>query len=508
MRKGWNAIQNIVRRLPLLHSLRLRIFLLSFLLGSIPCLILQAVILSSYEAREISLQTSEVQTQLRVLANHLLTYDYLNHPDSSIVDAELEQFASFYDGRILVINRNLRVVKDTFDMSTGKTVVSGDVVRCLQQGNKGISATYVKEDGYLEVIVPVSETKALENQDYAGEGGQEEDGPWGVLLVSVSTDFIAAALDILKQRFQLLWMMLTVVTFAASVWGSGRLVRPIRRLIAAVGDVQAGYTSAEVRCEEYWETRELAASFNDVTAKMRTLVESRQEFVSNVSHELKTPMTSMKVLADSLLQMGEEVPPEMYREFLQDIDGELDRENRMIEDLLTLTKLDQKQGGMHISMIDIGELILTAAKRIRPLAEQKDIELVVVREREIFAEVDENKMTTILTNLMENAVKYNRERGTVTVTLDADNKQFSVSVKDTGIGIPKEAQEKVFERFYRVDSSRSREIGGTGLGLSIVRSAVLLHRGSIQVESGEGLGTEIRISIPLTYAEHTGEDHA
>jgi signal transduction histidine kinase len=122
--------------------------------------------------------------------------------------------------------------------------------------------------------------------------------------------------------------------------------------------------------------------------------------------------------------------------------------------------------------------------------------------------VDENKMMTILTNLMENAVKYNRERGTVTVTLDADNKQFTISVKDTGIGIPGNAQDKIFERFYRVDTSRSREVGGTGLGLSIVRSAVLLHRGSIRVESGEGLGTEMVVSIPLTYAVQSGENHA
>jgi signal transduction histidine kinase len=507
VRRIKDVMHSIAGRLPFLGSFRLRIFLFSFLLGCIPCSVMQAAILSGYEEKVISIQTSEVQTQLRVLANHLLTYDYLNNPTSSVVDAELEQFASFYDGRVLVINRDLKVVKDTFDMSTGKIVVSGDVVRCLQKGNKGISTSYVKEDGYLEVIMPVSETKALENQDYSGNTGQEET-TWGVLLVSVSADSVAATLDALQSRFQIVWMLLAAVVFAVSIWGSGRLVRPIRRLVASFRDVQAGYTSSDVNAEQYRETRELASAFNEVIGRMRSLDESRQEFVSNVSHELKTPMTSMKVLADSLLQMGDGVPNKMYREFLQDIDGELDRENRMIEDLLTLTKLDQKQGGMHIAKMDISEIALTAAKRIRPLAEQKDVELVVVSEREIYAEVDENKMMTILTNLMENAVKYNRERGTVTVTLDADNKQFTISVKDTGIGIPGNAQDKIFERFYRVDTSRSREVGGTGLGLSIVRSAVLLHRGSIRVESGEGLGTEMVVSIPLTYAVQSGENHA
>ncbi len=484
----------------MLRSLRLRIFLLCYAFGILPCVVMQGDILSNYESRVVTNRTSEVQTQLRVLANHLLTYDYLNDPTSPIVDAELTQFASFYDGRILVIDRNLKVVKDTFDMSTGKTIVSGDVVRCLQKGSKGISTGYMKKDGYIEVIMPISETRTLENQDYSRD--TQEEGVWGVLLVSVSTDSIEATLDNLGGRSNLLLLLVGVVVFALALYFSAVLVKPIRRLTMAFREVRAGYTLSDVSDNDYRETKEIVDSFNEVIDRMRSLDESRQEFVSNVSHELKTPMTSMKVLADSLLQMGDAAAPEMYREFLQDINGELDRENRMIADLLTLTKLDQKEASMHIAQVDIGELALMVAKRIRPLAQQKDIELTVVSEREILAEVDESKMTTILTNLMENAVKYNREHGTVTVTLDADNKQFTVSVRDTGIGIAPEQRNHIFERFYRVDSSRSREVGGTGLGLSIVRSAVMLHRGSIRVESGEEPGTEFIVSIPMTYVEN------
>ena len=134
-----------------------------------------------------------MQTQLRILANHLQTYEYLRNPSSPIVDAELEQFSSFYDGRVRVIDGSLRVVKDTYDMSTGKTVVSGDVVRCLQNGSRAITGRYVKNDRYLEVIVPISETKALENMDFSGNGSSSEEVS-GVLLASVSTDSIAATL--------------------------------------------------------------------------------------------------------------------------------------------------------------------------------------------------------------------------------------------------------------------------------------------------------------------------
>ena len=119
--------------------------------------------------------------------------------------------------------------------------------------------------------------------------------------------------------------------------------------------------------------------------------------------------------------------------------------------------------------------------------------------REVVAEVDEVKMSLILTNLVENAIKYNKEQGKVTVTLDADHQFFTVEVADTGIGIPEESLNRIYERFYRVDKSHSREIGGTGLGLAITRNAVLLHRGSIKVESTLGEGTKFLVKIPLSH---------
>lgn len=497
----WQKLHSCYHRFPFLRSLRLRIFLIVFVLGVMPCLAMRGVILSNYETRVVNIRTSEVQTQLRILANHLLTYEYLRNPSSSIVDAELEQFSSFYDGRVLVIDGSLRVVKDTYDMSTGKTVVSGDVVRCLQNGSRAITGRYVKNDRYLEVIVPISETKALENMDFSGNGSSSEEVS-GVLLASVSTDSIAATLEVLGRRANLLMLFMSVVAFSVAVLAAAFLVRPFEKLTKAIQDVRAGYTASSVQVNDYLETENIVHAFNDVIARMRVLDESRQEFVSNVSHELKTPMTSMKVLADSLLQMGDDVPPEMYREFLQDIDGELDRENQMIEELLSLARTDRKQVSMNISQLDINALAESVLKRVRPLAQKKDVELILVSEREIRAEADEVKMVMILTNLVENAVKYNREHGKVTVTLDSDGKSFTIAVTDTGIGIPKEAQAKIFDRFFRVDPSRSREIGGTGLGLSIVRSAVLLHRGTIRVESEEGAGSTFTVSIPLNYIEN------
>lgn len=232
---------------------------------------------------------------------------------------------------------------------------------------------------------------------------------------------------------------------------------------------------------------------------MKALDTSRQEFVSNVSHELKTPITSVKVLADSLLAQ-EDVPAELYREFMVDIAEEIDREDKIINDLLSMVKMDKKVATMNISVVDINALTEIVLKRLRPIARRRDIEIVLESNRAVTAEVDEVKMTLIITNLVENAIKYNKEQGAVKVVLDADHQFFTLDIIDTGIGIPQDSLEHIYERFYRVDKSHSREIGGTGLGLAITRNAVLLHRGSIKVSSAEGEGTTFTVKIPLSYA--------
>ena len=217
-----------------------------------------------------------------------------------------------------------------------------------------------------------------------------------------------------------------------------------------------------------------------------------------MSHELKTPITSMKVLADSLISQ-EDVPIELYKEFMTDIAEEIERENKIITDLLSLVKMDKTSANLNIENRNLNELIELILKRLRPIAKQRNIDVLYESAREVFAEIDEVKLTLAISNLVENAIKYNKEYGYVKVSLDADHQFATIMVEDNGIGIPEEAQEHIFERFYRVDKSHSREIGGTGLGLAIARNAILLHRGSIKIDSEEGQGTVFTVKIPIIY---------
>ena len=232
----------------------------------------------------------------------------------------------------------------------------------------------------------------------------------------------------------------------------------------------------------------------------QSLDTSRQEFVSNVSHELKTPLTSMKVLADSLVGQ-ENVPVELYQEFMQDIAAEIDRESKIITDLLTLVKLNKKASNMNIEQVNINELLDLILKRLRPIAAKRNIELILEGFRPVDAEIDETKLSLAISNLVENAIKYNKDEGWVRVSLNADHKYFYVTVTDSGRGIPEESIDHIFERFYRVDKSHSTEIEGTGLGLAITRSAIMMHHGAIRVKSQVGEGTTFSVRIPLTFID-------
>ena len=184
---------------------------------------------------------------------------------------------------------------------------------------------------------------------------------------------------------------------------------------------------------------------------------------------------------------------------MEDIAAEVDREDKIISDLLALVRMDKRATELNISNVNIIEVTEIVLKRLRPIARKREIELTLESGREVTAEVDEVKFSLVIMNLVENAVKYNRDGGWVKVAIDADHQFFTVRVSDSGPGIPEESLAHIYERFYRVDKSRSKEIGGTGLGLAIARGAVLMHRGELEVESTSEEGTTFLVRIPLRY---------
>lgn len=486
-------LKNKLRNIKILRSLKSRIFLILLIVGLIPCVSMRYAILQNYEQRAVNVKISDVSTQLRILANHLITYHYLQDTSSEVINAELDQLSSLYDGRVLVINNDLKVVKDTYGISENKTIISEEVVRCIKGEN---TSRYDRNNGYVEMTIPITETVTLGGNEK--EAKERKEIVRGVMLVSASTDSISVTMEILSRKALIVEVIVIIVTTIVSVLAAKILIRPFEKITEALDEAQEGYSSDPISVTDCVETEHIGDAFNRVLGRTKVLDTSRQEFVSNVSHELRTPITSMKVLADSLISQ-KDVPVELYQEFMEDIAEEIDREDEIITDLLSLVKMDRTAADLNITEVDINALVELIMRRLRPIAQNRDVEVVYESVRPVTAAVDEVKITQVISNLVENAIKYNKEHGWVRVKLDADHQYFSVEVADSGIGIPAESIDHIYERFYRVDKSRSREIGGTGLGLAITRSAILMHRGTIKVESIEGEGTTFTIRIPLKY---------
>ena len=464
-------------------SIRVPLVLLFLLIGLLPACIYGRIQTSSTEKQLVDSRSVDVQNQCLILSSKMTRAGYMTETvkDPSF-DTEINVTADLFHGRIVIVDQNYRIIKDTFGQAEGKIAISEEVIRCFQGESSNINNS---EKNYFVQTFPIYENTP-------------ERRIQGVLVMAASTEYINRLTDGLQEESGFLVMFFGVFLLLASVCAANLLTKPFRVLVQMLEKASEGDFDSDIGEYTYQETRGISDAVNRTLSKLKAVDQSRQEFVSNVSHELKTPITSIRVLADSLMGM-ENAPVELYQEFMSDISDEIDRESKIIDDLLSLVKMDKKAADLNITTMNINDLLELILKRLRPIAAAKKVELILDSFRPVNAEVDETKLTLAISNLVENGIKYNVEGGWVKVSLNADHKYFYVTVADSGIGIPKESLDHIFERFYRVDKSHSREIGGTGLGLAIARSAIVMHRGAIKVYSKENEGTTFSVRIPLTY---------
>lgn len=465
-------------------SLRFRIMFILVLIGILPSIIVEKGIVSSYEERAISVRTYGVRNQCDILMNQLVESDYWHQQNSIAIESELAMMTNVYNGRILIIDQNFKVIKDTYDMDEDRYIISPDVISCFADGQESIN--YDRDNRYIEMLLPIH-TQVV-----------QKDIVVAVMMVSVSTDEIMASIEILEEKGNTILVFIVILVVAFGYVLSGILMNPFGKITRSIEGITDGFQNENISVTDYTETELITDAFNQMLGRLRAIDNARQEFVSNVSHELKTPLTSMKVLADSLVGQ-ENIPVELYQEFMQDIANEIDRENKIITDLLTLVRMDKKAANMQIGYVNVNEMLEMILKRLKPIASKKNVDLTLESIREVNAELDETKMSLALNNLVENAIKYNVEDGWVKVSLDADHKYFYVTVSDSGMGIPEESMEHIFERFYRVDKSHSNAIEGTGLGLAITKGAIMMHHGAIRVQSKVHEGTTFSVRIPLKF---------
>ena len=298
----------------------------------------------------------------------------------------------------------------------------------------------------------------------------------------------------LQNNIFIITFALEIVVILFSFGFSNGYSRRLRRIMSSIRTVREGDYTHKLKLSGHDELNTLSNEFNDLISKLQISEMKRSRFVSAASHELKTPLASIKLLSDSILQNDMDV--ETIREFVADIGNEADRLNRMSQKLLTLSRVDDHpEQEYEISVI--APTIDRVLRLLKYNAEEKGIKVLREYQADNPIFILEDDLFQIIFNLVENGIKYNVPNGMLCITLTQQGENAVIRIADTGVGIPQESIEHIFERFYRVDKARSRKSGGSGLGLSIVRNMVERNHGHITVSSTFGKGTTFELSFPI-----------
>ena len=465
-----------------MHSLRFRFFAFIAALLLVLLLLLNTYPLISSRDAVYEEKRSSLASAASVVASSLAGLDRLN-PESV---AEVLTFLDISGySRILVADRQGSVVYDDSGEPGGQTEIA-DVLTALGE-SKTIFRSRLRDGAFSSsYAMPMSSQGAVTGAVYLCEHDSE---PAEIIYgiqnrIRVLSVFIGMAALLLAGVFVL------------------ALMQRLRDLAQSMRVVAEGDYSYRHPIRGQDEISELGEEFNLLTERLETTEKQRRRFVSDASHELKTPLASIRLLSDSIVQ-NEGMDPATVREFAADIGHEAQRLQRTTEDLLDLSRMDDGIGFVP-EPTDVSRAAEDALAMLRPLAQERAVRLSAQLEDGCVVMGSPDEIFKIIFNLTENAIKYNVPEGSVALTVRGDGEIVEIEVADTGIGIPEEDRLNIFDRFYRVDKARSRASGGNGLGLSIVHDAVQAHGGSIAVGQNKPQGSLFIVALPRATEEETG----
>jgi signal transduction histidine kinase len=413
---------------------------------------------SNYYQGSVTLE--DITTHFRAVATYLNADIWLVSRDGSILINTNEN--SVPDGRV-----------ENFDISSFGT-------KYFQKGNffnifsektlsvfSPITINY-KVRGYLLIHKPVSKIVRL------------KDGFLNISYMTLAVIFLCA------------FVMLALFTYTVYL--------PIRKISKAVKEYSEGNFETKISIHSNDEIGYLAGAINYMATELSTLEEDQRKFIANVSHDFRSPLTSIKGYIEAI--MDGTIPHEMQDKYLNIILFETERLNKLTQGMLELNKYGSKGSMLDISSFDINQTIKMVVQSFEGTCKRKKIlfELILTGQTS-YVSADMSKIQQVLYNLIDNAIKFSHSDSTITIETTEKNEKVFISVKDTGIGIPKDSIKKIWERFYKTDLSRGKDKRGTGLGLAIVKEIISVHNENINVISTEGVGTEFIFTLPLTRQE-------
>ena len=407
-------------------------------------------------------------------ASEIADLDIIN--GATVSDA-VSQIDSLRVTRLIITDQNCISIYDSAQETVGNYILLPEVVQAIE-GNKVFSWNY--HDGTMQsrAATPIYSYGTTIGCVYM----MEYDTSQGALIQSLqkNTLWITLVLEVAVILFSL--------SFAQA------FTKRLRRIMISMRIIREGDYSHKVSMGGNDELTVLGDEFNDLAEKLRTSEQKRSNFVSDASHELKTPLASIKLLSDSILQNDMDI--ETVREFVGDIGNEADRLNRMSQKLLSLSRIES-QADSDCEIVYIGPSVEKVVRMLSAMAKNNAITIHTDLTDDCPILILEDDLYQIIFNLVENGIKYNTKGGSVSVSVQRQDDNAVLQISDTGVGIPDESLGHIFERFYRVDKARSRKTGGSGLGLAIVRIIVERNRGQIQVTSSVGQGTTFSVTFPV-----------
>ena len=441
------------------------------LLNSYPLLVSQNLMVKSSQ--------NNLRSAAKVIESALMGLEKLTKEN---VATALEGLDESGADRIMVMDSTARVMYDTRDggNAVGKYALYSVVTVAL----RGDDASYCRYDGTAflsRVATPVVYHNQVVGAVYAYSYDTEQ----------------AGLLEAFRHNLLIISLMIALLVAGLSIVLSRMLTRQIGGLLQAIRNVREGAYSHRADASGTDEIAQIAAEFNSLTDRLQTTENARRRFVSDASHELKTPLAGIRLLTDSILQT-DHMDEETTKEFVTDIGREAERLSRITENLLRLTRLDSGVVQQPYP-VAVGPVLERVERMLNMVAAEKGVTISGQAAEDAVALATDDDVHQILYNLMENAIKYSAaENGFVRAEARVEDGRVVVTVTDNGIGIPDEDLLHVFDRFYRVDKMRSREVGGTGLGLSIVKDTVENRGGTITAGHGpEGVGTVFTVTLPL-----------
>ncbi len=424
-----------------------------------------------------------------VLVGDILQNDLIDD-NSEDIQQKTGKLADKLDLRITVIEKGGRVLGDS-EQKPSLMVNHSDRSEVIEAIKNGFGQS-----------TRFSDTLGI-NMKYVAVRVDQGDRNLGVVRFALPLSRVQPEIRIIYRVVLFGTIAAVIIALIVAYFVSRSITLPIRQMRETAQQIAKGDFDRRVRIKSKGELGELAGSLNTMADELQQKMENlkqldrvRTDFVANVSHELKTPLTLIKGYIETLQNMAID-DKEKSDKFISIIKEHSDRLGYIIDDLLSLSELELSRDCVNRTEFDLKEVIDEISLGFGQALAEKQQSLTVNKQGDDFSiQADRNKIEQVFANLIDNAIKYTKESGLIEILLCEQGETVCVTVQDNGIGILKEHRDRIFERFYRVDKARSRELGGTGLGLSIVKHIVLAHKGKIAIESEPNRGTKVSVTFP------------